>query len=62
MSKPARQKFQNGDYLHFKHTTFTANVYWTVVVGKPDTRGQIVLINRYGEYCLVFQAEMEEVK
>lgn len=61
MSKHIRQKFQNGAYVHFKHTTFTANVYWTVVVGKPDRDGRIVAVNRFDEYCLVYQADMEAV-
>lgn len=34
---------------------------WTVVLGKPDANGQIVVINRFDEYSLVRQADLEEM-
>lgn len=57
--KKVRQKFKAGDYVYFKHSMFNPSVYWVVANPEPDTEGRIVVINRSGEYNVVYQADMK---
>lgn len=61
-----RQKFQNGTIVHFADSPpapgFSMFGRWTVVVGKPDCQGLIVVVNQFDEYSLVRQADMKEAE
>lgn len=54
-----RQKFQPGDVVF---NPDWGKSTWTVVASKPDATGRILVINRFDEYHLAYQADLEELK
>ena len=57
-----KQRFKADDFVTFKHTMFSPQVWWIVVNPQPDAIGQIVIKgNRSNEYVVAYEADLRRL-